>query len=151
MRKIRSFWARFCQWALGLLGISAAVSSCEDIIGGMKCYYGCPTMTYEVKGKVLDSETGKPVPGIKVTHYDYEGAQGILTEKDGTFLLQDSDFPQDTLHIHFKDIDGKDNGGQYAAQEVVVNLDQVQEGDGEWNCGTYAASGVTVKMVKESE
>ena len=150
MRKIRSFRVRFCQWALGLLGIGGAVSSCDDIID-FKCYYGCPTMSYEVKGKVLDSETGKPVPGIKVTHHDYEGAQGILTGKDGTFLLQDSDFPQDTLHIHFKDIDGKENGGQYAAQEVVVNLDQVQKGDGEWNCGTYAASGVTVKMVKESE
>ena len=150
MRKIRSFPVRFCQWALGLLGIGGAVSSCDDIID-FKCYYGCPTMSYEVKGKVLDSETGKPVPGIKVTHHDYDGAQGILTGQDGTFLLQDSDFPQDTLHIHFKDIDGKENGGQYAAQEVVVNLDQVQKGDGEWNCGTYAASGVTVKMVKESE
>ncbi len=117
----------------------------------MKCYYGCPTMSYEIKGKVLDSETGKPVSGIKVTHYDYEGAQGVLTNNDGTFLLQDSDFPQDTLHIHFKDIDGTDNGGQYAAQEVIVNLTQTKKGDGAWDSGTYTASDVTVKMVKESE
>lgn len=108
-------------------------------------------MTYEIKGKVLDSETGKPVPGIKVSHREYEGAQSILTKNDGTFLLQDSDFPQDTLHIHFKDIDGTDNGGQYDDQEVTVKLSQTKKGEGAWNYGTYSASNVTVKMVKESE
>ena len=149
MRKIRSFWARLCQWALGLLGVGAAVSSCDII--DFKCYYGCPTMSYEVKGKVLDSETGNPIPGIKVTHHDYEGVPGILTQNDGTFLLQDNDFPQDTLHIHFKDIDGTDNGGQYASQVVIVDLTQTKKGDGAWDSGTYAASDVTVKMVKESE
>ncbi len=52
MRKIHSFRTRFCQWVLGLLGVRAAVSSCDKIenVFDFKCYYGCPTMSCEVKG-----------------------------------------------------------------------------------------------------
>ena len=154
MRKIRSFWARFCQWALGLLGIGAALSSCnkiEDIVGGNLCMYGTPTMDYEIKGKVVDAMSGKAIKGIKIDRpYSYGDAPINTTDSDGKFTITGSAFPRDTLHLIATDIDGSDNGS-YSDEKVVVSLKKVGKGDNSWYSGKYAAKDVKIKLKKVSE
>lgn len=46
---------------LSLLGFS----SCDSEGGDEPCLYGTPRATYNIKGKVIDTD-GKPINGIKV-------------------------------------------------------------------------------------
>lgn len=57
---MKDVFIKLCKWALGLLGI-VALDSC-----GGRVEYGCPWSEYEIKGKVVDKETGKPLSDIKV-------------------------------------------------------------------------------------
>lgn len=154
MKKIRSFWTRLCAWAIGALGMGAALSSCEeieDIFGGGLCMYGTPTMDYEISGKVVDAKSGKAIEGIQVSRpWEYnDGA--VTTDSDGKFTVKGQDFPNDTLHIKATDIDGSANGS-YAETKVVVDLKQVEKGDGAWYDGKFENKGkVEIKMEKASE
>ena len=154
MRKIRSFWTRLCAYALGLLGLGSAIG-CEEIEdifgggGGNLCMYGTPTMSYEIKGKVVDSDSGKAIEGIKVGRYDFNGAAEVFSDGSGKFDLSGSDFPSDTLHLKVTDVDGE-TGGLYSGDEVTVNLKQTEKSTDEWYAGKYEADDGVIKMKKAS-
>lgn len=111
--------------------------------------YGTPHADYEAKGRVTDTE-GNPLPGIKVQmleDYDVDSAGGIklypmysesdvLTDESGYFHIRNSGFSRETLSIGFSDIDGEENGGEFAVKVVTESLEQVEEGEG-WNEGTF--------------
>ena len=154
MRKIRSFWTRLCAWVIGILGMGAAVSSCEeieDIIGGGLCMYGTPNMDYQISGKVMDADSGKAIEGIQVSRpWDY-GDNAVTTDKDGKFTISGNDFPNDTLHVVATDIDGEVNG-IYAEEKVVVDLKAPKgKRTDAWYAGKYEAEDVKIKMQKASE
>lgn len=54
-------------WMLfSLLGFASACSDDdEQEQNGNLCMYGCPSVTFSVKGTVTD-EAGRPIPGIRV-------------------------------------------------------------------------------------
>ena len=149
--KLRFTWSRFCGWLLSALGF-AGVASCRLLPAPE---YGCPTMDYRVIGKVTDAD-GKPIPGIAVSHYDFPDEEGyswtkkVHTDADGAFELVDSEFPQDTLHIHFVDVDGAANG-EYESKEVPVTLTQTKKGDGRWYDGTFEARDVEVVLEEKKK
>lgn len=64
---------RLMSGALAMLGLaSRSKVSGED---PMLCMYGTPSASYNVKGKVVDAETGAPVPGIQVVTEEYINGQ----------------------------------------------------------------------------
>lgn len=95
--------------------------------------YGTPHADYEAKGRVTDTE-GNPLPGIKVQmleDYDVDSTGGIelrpmyseedvLTDESGYFHIRNSGFSRETLSIGFSDIDGEENGGEFAVKVVTV-------------------------------
>ena len=139
---------KFSRWAFRLLGIGIAANSCDVI--GLRCEYGTPTMSYTVQGKVVDSQTGKGIPGIKVSRYSFPEAEGEMTDAQGGFELNGQDFPMDTLHIHISDVDGPQNGS-YDKKEAVVNLTQTGEGDGHWYSGKYSATNLVIYLDESKE
>lgn len=109
------------------------------------CEYGVPHATFEVKGKVTDSE-GNPLNGIEVYADGMYDPAKAYTDEDGEFaLVQDGWFPSDQVELCFDDVDGEDNGGDFGKQKKVIPLVHVEEGEG-WDEGKYEAEDVTVRL-----
>lgn len=138
---------RFCRKALSLMGLGGAISACGAFIS--PDMYGTPTMEYRVSGKVTDSETGNPIPGIEVEYFNcWTGSQTVLTSDDGGFDVEAAHSPSDEVTLKFKDIDGPENG-EYKPLELEVKLDKVADSSGAWDDGDYAAENVEVTMTKK--
>lgn len=153
MKTIRSFWTRLCAWAIGALGLGAAVSSCEkveDIFGGNLCYYGTPTMSFKIKGKVVDADNGTPLKGIQVSRFTFDGPKEVLTDGSGAFTLSGNEFPKDTLYVNVKDIDGEANGS-YEDKKALITLKQTEKSKDAWYVGEYESKGVVIRMEKSSK
>lgn len=141
-------WIRLCKWLLGVLGISASISSCTVEYGpAIQVEYGQPNMDYSVKGKVVDSETGAGVQGIEVSHEMY-GKQVDTTGIDGSFEISGNTFPLKEFKVQLKDID-PEKGGSYKSKEEIVPLTKIKDGKGHWNEGTFEARDVVLKAEKE--
>lgn len=139
-------WTKACQWMLGILGISATISSCDGL---MRVEYGMPNMDYSVKGKVVDSKTGKGIKGIEVCHEPYLN-QIDTTGTDGSFEISGNTWPQDEIQIELKDID-PEKDGSYASSMETVLLEQVKKGTGSWYSGAFEAEGVILKMDEDTK
>lgn len=125
---------------LALLG----VASCDGSGGGdIPLEYGAPVAGYQVKGKVVDAETGLPIEGMRVkagcvyrgdgrswlTHYP----EILTSDKQGAFEKKVFDFPSDTFRLIWEDVDGSANGA-YVKDSVDVKVDKFAGGQG-WNKG----------------
>lgn len=139
-------WIRICQWLLGFLGIGASVASCHNAV---MTEYGCPSMDYSVKGKVVDSQTGEGVAGIEVSHIRY-GTQVDTTNVDGSFEISGNIFPESEFSVDFRDID-PDNNGSYESGSQTIPLVKVKEGKGAWYEGAFEAVDVVVKVEKKAQ
>ena len=151
---MRDLFLRFCRWALPLLGITGVVS-CEIfapvMYGSPPAEYGVPTMDYRVTGTVTDSQTGKPVKGIKVESETLIGPQDpVITSETGEFVYEDRWYPHDKITLEFTDIDPFEDGA-YMPRTVEVELKQIQDGDGHWYNGVYVAEGLLVKLDEEDQ
>lgn len=150
---------KLCRWVLLIMGLSATAASC-------RVEYGTPYIEYDVKGKVVDKETGDIVKGVKVTPgyaYVYKNEDGIETDgftpflpeqdvTDGTFRLGSRKFVfeggYDELHIRLTDPDPSADG-HYKDSIYVVPLER--KGDGpkkeNWNDGIFGAD-ITIEAEK---
>lgn len=134
---------KLCKGLLGLLGIVVA-TSCDDILGGMVCEYGTPSMDYTVMGKVVNARN-EALKGIKVKTMSRNGLSGrqdsTYTDVSGNFTVsQESVFPNKTVPIVFED-----ESGTYKSDTLDVKLTQVKEGKN-WYSGKFAAEDVKVTL-----
>ena len=147
---------------LSLLGFSG----CE-IIGLGKEEYGQPHADFKVLGEVTDMD-GKPIKGIRVVsqrHWHLNNRPGVIYDENDGYLPTDTLYtdengkfekafdswdtiivPSDVAYI-IEDIDGEDNGGRFAKQELTGDVKQIKKGDGRWYTGGYASE-ISVKMKK---
>lgn len=140
---MKDLFLRFCRWALPMLGVSAAIS-CDNVLQTPDMYgcppapeYGVPVMEYRLKGKVTDSYSGKPIPGVQVTATD---AEPVYTSEDGKFTCNGIATPGDILILKFKDVDGSDNG-YYVPETMEVAVERIDNGS-----GLLIADDILVKM-----
>lgn len=137
-------FTRFCSLLLKLLGFGASVSGC--IIGAVE--YGCPSATYEVKGKVQD-ENGNPLSGIRVGFGDTPLENSTLTGPDGSFESGPfTAFPTDEMVVSAMDVDLMEGGGYFGSASDTVKLVQTSSGDGHWDSGTFEG-GTTIVMKRD--
>ena len=111
--------------------------------------YGVPIVEFSVKGRVVDADAN-PIPNIEVSHEWYEP---VRTAEDGSFELKAevTGFELESAILNFTDTDGEENGGEFLTQSVDVPLTHVNTGDGHWDNGDYAATGVEIVLSKKSE
>ena len=108
-------------------------------------------MDYEIKGRVVDAQNGKPVEGLEVSKaIDEWNVQAVLTDGDGRFDISGQAFPKDTLTLKVVDIDGE-KGGLYETKKSIVNLKKTEKGSGSWYSGKFEAENVEIKVQKISE
>ncbi|MGX8708529.1 MAG: radical SAM-associated putative lipoprotein [Bacteroidales bacterium] len=123
----------FFAMVLALLGLGGCevLEEAEGLNEGRM--YGPPVVKYSSKGKVTDV-TGNPIPGIEVsiTGRFKEQGQLVYTPLTGSAVYSDGDgnwktenrhmVNLDAVTIHFKDIDGQNNGGYWAEDSTTVNV-----------------------------
>lgn len=133
-------------WLLALLGFGAATAGCGNLMYGSPTpdEYGTPHASFEVKGKVTD-QAGEPVRGIKISvNWDNpaivsEDHLSATTDSKGEYVLQDSFAWPATgkLAVTATDVDGAENGGDFATKTVNVEVKESDYtgGSGSWNHG----------------
>lgn len=137
----------------------------RDDRGQAALMYGVPTMSYHVKGQVVNHQ-GKPVKGIQVVMLnrnmgntpnnpgeenpeieDYMKIYADTTKNDGTFDIKAKDFPSEYMRVFVRDVDGPSNGNY---QNDVINLeftrDEIKAESKGWNKGVAEKDGVTIKL-----
>lgn len=127
----------------GALGVDVKMHPVESV-----AEYGVPYATFEIKGKVVDSE-GNPLKGIEVYGEDiYEDIRvKTTTDEEGSFnLVQPEWFPAGEADICFEDVDGEENGGDFGKKTETVKLTQTEDGEGHWNDGVYSSEDLTITM-----
>ena len=138
---------------LALLGISA--TGCDF----MRVEYGVPHVHFNLKARVVD-EAGKPIEGIEARvkrswgdyNMPFENRTGV------TNYLGEIDAHTANAHsmehiIVFVDPDGEANGGKFESKTVDISeyIVQTDEGDGNWDNGSYVAEIGDVVMTLEPE
>jgi len=152
----------FFAMLFALLGIGACGEINEDDpnFRNGEVMYGVPTVYYSVKGKVTD-ENGKAVDGIQVRvqrqakgdnriWYDDMTAP-ITSGTDGKWSTEPRDMPTSTLKIVFTDIDGDANGGEFAADSLLVpvTITKDSKNTDPWYYGEAKVDVSTVKLKKK--
>ena len=112
---------------LAILGCSTMVTAC----------YGIPDTPYEIKGRVVDAETGKPIENIKVSAvagngYGTTGGVSSFYEHDASYprstyssasgefdMTPHEYFGPDAFMVECTDVDGDQNGSYEAFKEVI--------------------------------
>ena len=133
---------KFFNYILVLLGFSAS-TSCENVIP-IECEYGTPTMDFEISGKVVN-QSSEPIQGIKVScqTFTLPGVSTAITAEDGSFHISGKAI---SPMLEFEDIDGPENGGEFASKTEEIKVNQIKKGDGHWYKGEYEAKDVVVRM-----
>lgn len=138
---------------LALLGISA--TGCDF----MRTEYGTPHVHFNLKARVVD-EAGKPIEGIEArVKQDWGDYNMPFENRTGvTNYLGEIDAHTANAHsmehtIVFLDPDGEANGGKFETKEVDIReyIVQTDEGDGNWDNGSYVAEIGDVVMTLEPE
>ena len=115
--------SRIITGLLALLGFTG----CHIEIGGGRVEYGTPHATFEVKGRVTDSD-GDPVRDIKVVVGDPRGGDGFeygvgITDASGRYEVTGGWFGGSDLSVVAEDIDGDKNGGDFETESRVLRID----------------------------
>lgn len=121
--------------------------------GEIVLMYGVPTANFHIKGRVVDPK-GKPVQNIQVVRLErfmkaspdaiigdpdnvktYVDENAVRTATNGSFDINFSSMPSDTVNLQVRDIDGVQNG-QFRNRivPVAINPDDYDGGSG-WNAG----------------
>ena len=157
MKSMTKGWTWLLGSVLTLLGFSGAMVSCRK-------EYGCPTTDYKLVGNVTDKK-GKPIEGIRVAirqHRHYENSADVIydqndwyendtlyTDDKGAFqLIRSVHVRPDDVKIVFEDIDGEENGGEYASAEAAPEVTRTKKGDNSWYGGTFEVQ-ADVKLKKK--
>ena len=140
---------RFIYFLFVLLGFGAV--ACDN---GMhdQVEYGCPTMTFSLKARVID-EAGNPIAGIEVQTKRHDFYSGNFSDAKGNIDLTTGMWPNTNIDVIFTDVDGEENGGEFETLELNISdkVEKVKEGDGRWYNGEYAADLGDVTMTLKAE
>ena len=87
----------------------------------MPVLYGSPQVYLTIEGRVVNGK-GEPIPGIRITtdRLTEQGSAGRLSNSWGSFSLICDMWPATAETFSFSDIDGPENGGEFAPREIEV-------------------------------
>lgn len=134
---------RIYGFLISLLGFS---QGCSTIGGHSDLYgpppvpaYGCPAARHIISGRVT-GQNNDPIKDIvvKIKSIDHNIDGGVFTNSNGEYVFEEtSPLTNITYNITFKDIDGAENGGEFAdkKEEVVFKDEDFLNPDGEWYNG----------------
>ena len=165
MKKYQKQWLYLINSILSgvllLLGFSSCANSNEENKEEILCMYGVPYVLYQIKGKVVDTESLQGIPNIQVEIV--KEYRKVETDKNGEFLLdwqyepfprEDQEEKSETFSITTTDIDGEMNGGLYKKCRQLADFSNIEKKESKipWCEGEKRAT-MTIQMekVKDTE
>lgn len=139
LKKIISTVSKFLL--VSVFGLSSCINAVE---------YGSPYAEYELKGRVTD-EDSNPIPGIKVSLDDPQNRYNAdTTDISGEFEFNKERIfpPGDRMKVFFQDIDGPENGGEFALDSLELDVYQIEEGS-RWYKGAFKSDDVEIRLKKK--
>lgn len=129
---MEQIWKYLAAGIMGLLGFA----SCGKIDNILKPppMYGQPYANFKALGTVRD-EDGNPIKGIQVIvrqHCSHlEPADNkLFTDAEGTYqLIRDVFDELESVTVTFEDVDGGENGGDFASAEVSPEVIRTKKGN----------------------
>lgn len=118
---------------------------------------------FSIKARVTDT-SDRPIEGIKVEAVRYSSSKNAdvsfdpneaYSDTDGALVLNAEAFGNDTppltVTVKVEDVDGLENGGQFAGKEVEVNVTENDMVDsGTW-VNSYSVDAGDIVLDKSSE
>ena len=153
---MRSFFIKVSRAILALFGVTV-FTACPVV-----AMYATPYSDYEIKGKVVDETTDKPVQGLRVIRsaaYPSEGEivvgqygkDTLYTDTNGGFYVKGNDMTFNGYsHLMIEDVDSTENGLYQSKEEFVELTQQKKPKPKGWYQGRFAAD-VTVKVTPKNE
>lgn len=160
---------KICRWGLTLIGLGF-VSGCEkapdDLPLDYPAAYGSPYATFEIKGRVVDEDTGKPVKGVSLIrgHVSYHGKDAygnyikeyhpipysrMQINDDGTFEVNGQSSGDKIIPVFLSDDDPSADGNYRDSLYLVeAEPDKGFKTDDFWHTGHYKAEDVIIKAKK---
>lgn len=152
---------KFSQWLTAILLGALGFSACSDLENDQPDMYGTPTMDFQTKGCVTDTENN-PIQGLRVVltekyNSNKEATQTFTTDAEGKFTSEKVYSTIDyygTLTI--TDTDGEANGGEFKEQtinlkDVKSTLDESAKDGWYWGVVTFEANATMLKQEDSNE
>lgn len=122
--------------------------------------YGTPTADYKVTGRIVSSESGEAIPGIRVVVQQYR-AEGVNDEyiykSDTLFSATSGHFEYtqggtgwDKVRLKADDVDGVENG-HFKSLERSIEFTSKPEGASGWYKGMFTEDLGNVPLIPEEE
>ena len=146
-KQVIKFWDNVIVLLLGLAGV---FSGCKPNAGGCESrsdlwinppsysdsviisLLRMPPADFVIKGTVTSKTNGKPVPNIAVVKQMEDNQTMIIgfSNSEGNYYIDEYYFSgkEDVIYLKFEDIDGKENGGNFATQEIKVKITNADRG-----------------------
>ena len=135
---VKHIWKYLATGILGLLGFA----SCGKKLVDIAVMYGQPHADFQAMGTVSD-EDGNPIKGIRVSvrlnyaPWSQEMETTLYTGDKGDYHFVGEFFTAPTVTISFEDVDGEENGGEFASAEVSPEVVRIMDGDKKWYEGAF--------------
>jgi len=130
MKKVIKIFDKVIVVLLGITGVfTGCKSDCTD--NGIHLMYGVLGTTYEIKGTVKNKANSKSIPNIQITRQVNENyADTLYTDSKGNYIYTFYNYSEGSgypICLKFEDIDGDENGGNFASKEIDVKIAKVNK------------------------
>ena len=134
------FWDKVIVMLLGIAGVFSGckpdvTGECEPNLSwnhpysdslGWAISYGMLSADFAIRGTVTSKTDGKPIPNIAVFRQMENNQTEFmhLTGSEGNYYVdyRDMSDKENVIRLKLEDIDGKENGGNFATQEIKVKI-----------------------------
>jgi putative lipoprotein (rSAM/lipoprotein system) len=83
--------------------------------------YGMPESEYIINGDVSDKSNGNSIQNIRIIrHLSEDYGDTVYTNQEGKYGFRF--YNNETAYLIVEDIDGEENGGNFASQEIYVQF-----------------------------
>lgn len=156
MKKVKNVWLRCSAWLLNSILLLLGFSSCDGDdngnVGEQLLMYGMPYATYNLKGKVVDTQK-QPIPDIEVKikigngNVYYNQIASLKTNSSGEFSFKENLTAEGKFRLVARDADGAANGS-FKSDSIDITTDKPSGGDG-WFRGTTSKEDIVITLQKD--
>ena len=135
---VKQIWKYLATGILGLLGFASCGKNLVDTL----VMYGQPYADFKALGTVSD-EHGTPIKGIRVSvrlkysPWSQDMETTLYTDDKGDYQFITEVFDVPPVTITFDDVDGEENGGEFASAEASPTVVRIKDGDKMWYEGSF--------------
>jgi len=118
-----------------LLGFTGMFASCKSGAGECEPYpgwgsypdpdsvtvvaYGIRPADFAIRGTVTNKTDGKPIPNVRVVGHQ----SSDFTDLKGQYVVDEYlRGSESVVYLKFEDIDGEENGGEFASKKIKVKI-----------------------------